>query len=675
MSHIKLGRYNQLTVVKTVDFGVYLDGDDDGEILLPQRYVPEGCQPGDILNVFIYLDNEERLVATTLEPLVQVGEFAYLEVAWTNQYGAFLNWGLMKDLFVPFREQKMRMQQGKKYLVHAHLDEESYRIMASAKVERFLSRERPPYAPGDEVEVLVWQKTDLGVKTIVDNQFGGLIYDSEIFVPLAAGMRLTAYVKQVREDGKIDLTLQRTGYGKVADFSAQLHDYLQEHGGILHLHDKSPAEAIYATFGVSKKTFKKGVGDLYKQRLITISEAGIKLVMCLCIVMFGLTACGGHDHEAHKGHDHAVEHNHEQHHEAEDEHGHSHTESEEHGQGSAGEILLTPEQAKASGVLTEVLKPQPFRQVIPVSGELVSAQGEEAVVVANVAGTVHFNKPLTNGLHVGRGAQLLTISSGNMAEGSPVERARIAYEAARHEYERAAKLVEEKIVSEKDFIRIKEAYENARLTYEALSADKSDKRGSAVKATIDGYIKSCLVSEGDYVSVGQPLLEIACTCRIYLRADVPERHYAALSRIRSANFRTTYHKQVYTLDELNGRMLSYGHTAGGDSYYLPVTFELDNREGLVPGSYAEIWLLADEKPEALVLPLTALTEEQGIHYAYVQLDESCYERREVNVGADNGHEVEILSGLKAGERLVTQGAYQIRLASASKAIPGHSHEH
>lgn len=278
MSHVKLGKYNQLTVVKTVDFGVYLDGDDDGEILLPKRYVPDGCRPGDVLNVFIYLDNEERLVATTLEPLVQVGGFACLEVAWTNEYGAFLHWGLMKDLFVPFREQKMRMQQGRSYIIHAHLDEESYRIVASAKVERYLSKEMPDYQNGDEVEILIWQRTDLGFKAIVDDRFGGLVYDNELFTPLHTGMRLTAYVKQVRPDGKIDLTLQKSGYARVEDFSEVLLTHLRTHEGIVHLHDKSPAEAIYDAFGVSKKTFKKAVGDLYKKRLITISEAGIKLV-------------------------------------------------------------------------------------------------------------------------------------------------------------------------------------------------------------------------------------------------------------------------------------------------------------------------------------------------------------------------------------------------------------
>ena len=169
--NIELGKYNQLEVVKEVDFGLYLDGGDDGEILLPSRYVPEGTKVGDMLNVFIYLDNEERLVATTLDPYAQVGQFAYLEVAWVNQYGAFLNWGLMKDLFVPFREQKLKMQVGRKYIVHVHLDEESYRIMASAKVEHFLSDEKPEYNAGEEVDILIWQRTDLGYKAIIDNKF------------------------------------------------------------------------------------------------------------------------------------------------------------------------------------------------------------------------------------------------------------------------------------------------------------------------------------------------------------------------------------------------------------------------------------------------------------------------------------------------------------------------
>ena len=274
---IELGKFNTLRVVKEVDFGMYLDGGEEGEILLPSRYVPENCKPGDELTVFIYLDNEERLVATTLTPLVQVGEFACLEVAWINQYGAFLNWGLMKDLFVPFREQKMKMQVGKQYVIHAHLDDESYRIVASAKVDHYLSKEKAPYEPGQEVSILIWQKTDLGFKAIIENRYSGLLYESEIFQPLHTGMTLKAYVKQVREDGKIDLILQKPGQGKVEDFAATLLDYIREQGGHITLHDKSPAEEIYDTFGVSKKTFKKAVGDLYKKHLVSLQENGIEL--------------------------------------------------------------------------------------------------------------------------------------------------------------------------------------------------------------------------------------------------------------------------------------------------------------------------------------------------------------------------------------------------------------
>lgn len=277
MGHVKLGRYNQLEVVKKVEFGVYLDGDEDGEILLPKKYVPEDCEEGDMLNVFIYLDMEERLVATTLQPYAQVGDFACLEVAWVNEYGAFLDWGLMKDLFVPFREQKVKMQKGRRYVVHIHVDEESYRIMASAKVERYLSDERPEYQPSEEVEVMVWQRTDLGYKVIVDNKFSGMLFHNEVFRQLEIGMRLPAYIKQVRPDGKIDLELQKAGFHKVDDFAEVLLQYIRDNGGRTSINDKTDAETIYDAFGVSKKTFKKAVGDLYRKRLIVLEDGGIRL--------------------------------------------------------------------------------------------------------------------------------------------------------------------------------------------------------------------------------------------------------------------------------------------------------------------------------------------------------------------------------------------------------------
>ena len=276
---IALGRFNILKVVKKVDFGMYLDGGEEGRILLPSRYVPQGCEVGDELNVFLYLDNEERLVATTQQPLAQVGDFACLRVAWVNQYGAFLDWGLMKDLFVPFREQRERMEVGRRYVVHVHLDDESYRIVASAKVERYLSvDEQPPFQSGDEVDVLVWKRTDLGYKVIVDNRYAGLLFENQVFRPLRVGDKMQAYVRQVRPDGKIDLALQREGRGKVADFSEELLEYIRRNQGRIQLTDKSPAEDIYAAFGVSKKTFKQAVGDLYKRRLIRLEADGIRLL-------------------------------------------------------------------------------------------------------------------------------------------------------------------------------------------------------------------------------------------------------------------------------------------------------------------------------------------------------------------------------------------------------------
>lgn len=275
---IKLGDYNTLKIVKNVDFGLYLDGGDAGEILLPTRYVPQNAKVGDELEVFIYLDQDEKLIATTLHPLAKVGDIAYLEVAWVNEYGAFLNWGLMKDLFCPFREQKMRMQKGQHYIVYIKEDEETHRLLATAKIDKYLSAERPPYKHGDAVEILIWQKTDLGFKAVVDNQYQGQLYEDQIFQPLHTGDRLTAYVDHIRQDNKIDITLQPTGRRQTEEFSEVLLRYLQENGGHCDLGDKSPSELIVDRFKVSKKVYKKAVGDLYRRRLITISNNGIDLV-------------------------------------------------------------------------------------------------------------------------------------------------------------------------------------------------------------------------------------------------------------------------------------------------------------------------------------------------------------------------------------------------------------
>lgn len=278
MTKIKLGDYNRLTIVKEVDFGIYLDGGDEGEILLPKRYVPENCKPGDELEVFLYLDQDERLIATTQQPLAKVGEFACLEVAWVNQYGAFLNWGLMKDLFCPFHEQKQRMEIGNRYVVAVFIDEESYRIAASAKVEHFFATDFPPYQPGEKVDLLVWQTTDLGFKVIIDHAYPGLVYRSQVFKSIRIGDSLQGYIMGVRPDGKIDVSLQPHGRQQTTDFAETLLQYLKDHDGFCELGDKSDAQDIKHRFEVSKKVYKKAIGDLYRRRLITLEDAGIRLV-------------------------------------------------------------------------------------------------------------------------------------------------------------------------------------------------------------------------------------------------------------------------------------------------------------------------------------------------------------------------------------------------------------
>ena len=297
---IRLGTFNTLTILRRTDPGIYLEGDEKtGDILLPQRFVTPQMHVGDQLEVFIYLDQEERIIATTETPLAKVGEFAFLQVAWINQYGAFLHWGLMKDLFCPFREQKQRMQRGKGYIVYIKEDEVTHRLMATAKVEKYLSvpysetspppsqqltdhptreGQMPLVKHGQACDCLVWQKTDLGFKVIVDNRYQGQLYDNQIFQPLHTGDRLIAYIDHVRQDGKIDITVQPTGRKQTLDFAEVLLRYLHENNGHCNLGDNSPAELISDRFQVSKKVFKRAVGDLYRRRLIIIDDNGIRLV-------------------------------------------------------------------------------------------------------------------------------------------------------------------------------------------------------------------------------------------------------------------------------------------------------------------------------------------------------------------------------------------------------------
>jgi predicted RNA-binding protein (virulence factor B family) len=274
----EIGKINHLEVVKEVDFGIYLDGGDLGEILMPKRYVPEGIQPEDMIDAFIYLDSEDRLVATTEKPFAMVEEFALLEVISVTPVGAFLNWGLPKDLFVPFREQRQPMEEGKKYLVYVYVDTNTKRIAASSKIEQYLDNIPVDYDLDEEVDLIIVNETDLGYNAIIDNSHFGILYKNEVFQPLNPGDRVQGYIKKIRTDGKIDLRLEKIGYEKISSFVDRILAELQKNKGFLPLTDKSSPEEIYQTFKISKKNFKVAIGALYKKRFIALEDNGIRLL-------------------------------------------------------------------------------------------------------------------------------------------------------------------------------------------------------------------------------------------------------------------------------------------------------------------------------------------------------------------------------------------------------------
>jgi predicted RNA-binding protein (virulence factor B family) len=274
---VEIGKFNTLGVVKAVDFGVYLDGEALGEILLPRRYVPAGCQPGDSVEVFLYHDSEDRLIATTQRPHAGVGDLALLKAVAVNKFGAFLDWGLPKDLLVPFGEQQQRMKEGRSYLVYIYLDKTSRRIAASSKLKKFLTAQPTDFEKGQPVDLQIAGRTDMGYKAVIDRRAWGVLYHNEVFQKLQQGQRIMGFIKNVRSDGKIDLSLQKPGYEKVLDQSENIKAVIQAHGGFLDVTDKTSAERIYSLFGISKKTFKKAIGALYKAQRISLEKDGIVL--------------------------------------------------------------------------------------------------------------------------------------------------------------------------------------------------------------------------------------------------------------------------------------------------------------------------------------------------------------------------------------------------------------
>lgn len=273
---IKIGQFNQLNVIKKVPFGVYLDGQDRGEILLPNKGVPQGTQLGDLLDVFIYFDSEDKIIATTLRPHATLGRCAYLKVIDVNRVGAFLDWGLDKDLLVPHPEQARPMEENKSYLVYVKQDNQG-RIIASSKLDYFLDKSPPHLKQGEEVSVLVAEITALGNKVIINDRHWGLIHSGDIFQVLRYGTRIQGYIKTIREDGKMDVVLRKVGQKSIRELATRILTELHHAGGFLPLHDKSSSLDIKHAFSESKKSFKSAIGHLYKQGQINIEPTGIRL--------------------------------------------------------------------------------------------------------------------------------------------------------------------------------------------------------------------------------------------------------------------------------------------------------------------------------------------------------------------------------------------------------------
>ncbi len=275
---VEVGKMNTLPMSRSSDFGLFLDGGELGEILMPKRYVKKGYRVGEDVEVFVYLDSEDRLTAIPEKPKAMVGEFALLSTVDVTSVGAFLDWGMPKDLFVPFREQRLKMRKGEAHLVYLYYDRASGRIVGSSKLDKYLESSQRAYASGEEVDLMIWQKTDLGYKAIINNERWGMVFFNEVHQTLERGQRVKGFIKQMRPDGKIDLCLQKPGYEKVTALTDVILNHLKANDGFMPITAKTPPQEINDLFGVSKKTYKNAIGALYKKRLITINDDGVRLV-------------------------------------------------------------------------------------------------------------------------------------------------------------------------------------------------------------------------------------------------------------------------------------------------------------------------------------------------------------------------------------------------------------
>lgn len=358
-----------------------------------------------------------------------------------------------------------------------------------------------------------------------------------------------------------------------------------------------------------------------------------------------------------------------------DEHDHDHDaeEHEEH-EHTPGTIIMEPEKAEAAGVKTATVTQGPFNDVIQTSGKILAASCDETTIVATTAGVVTHAQHISEGMPIARGTTLFYVASDKLQDGDQAKRARIAFLAAKRDYDRALPLVEEHLITDREFSSIKADYETARVAYEAVSSNTTA-RGVTVKASVNGYVSQCFVTDGDFVEVGAPLMAITKNQHLYLRAEVPVRYYSSLGKISSAKFRTQYSNELMDIKQMNGRLMSSGKSVETTTSYVPVTFQFDNKGDVVPGAYAEVFLITGTRMGVISVPSSALTEEQGIYYVYCKTGEHSYRKQEVTLGATDGEHTEITSGLNGGESVVVQGAINVKLAGASNAIPAHTHNH
>ncbi|WP_294500303.1 efflux RND transporter periplasmic adaptor subunit [uncultured Bacteroides sp.] len=385
----------------------------------------------------------------------------------------------------------------------------------------------------------------------------------------------------------------------------------------------------------------------------------------------------GHDHSNDKEHKHTDGDGHD--HANEKDHKHSEGDGHDHGaeateDSHTDEILFSKEQAQLVGLKTETVAPSSFYNSIKTSGQIQASQGDEAVIAATSNGIVSFTNPsITDGTAVKAGQSIVTISAKKLLEGDPSVKARIEYETAQKEFQRAESLVKDQIISAKDFEQARLRYETAKTVYQAQAGNMTA-AGVSVTAPIAGYIKNRLVAQGEYVSVGQPIATVSQNRRLQLRAEVSENNFKILKSISSANFKPAYDNVVYKLSELNGRLLSFGKASTDQSFYIPVTFEFDNVGDIIPGAYTEVYLLSTLQENVISVPVSAITEEQGLNFVYLQTGAEEYKKQEVTLGQNNGERVQILSGLPRGAKVVTKGVYQVKLAATSSVMPeGHSH--